>query len=73
MLLGRKPKQQSIKAGNSSTNIQTGNSSPVTISTSSQTITGLTHTTEPIEIDKSGGVENPRVRSTHLTLEIELG
>jgi len=46
--------QQTIKAGNSSTNIQTGDGSPVTISHTTEVQSPERHETKPIEIGREG-------------------
>ena len=56
-LLSRKSgQQQSIKAGNSSTNIQTGNGASVTVLTNNKSTIAPPHTVKPLKIDDRGGI-----------------
>lgn len=56
MIFSKKIRHQSIKSGHSSTNIQAGDGSTVTVLPISQKISSPTHITNPINIDKKGGV-----------------
>ncbi|PIW68873.1 MAG: hypothetical protein COW10_00160 [Candidatus Omnitrophica bacterium CG12_big_fil_rev_8_21_14_0_65_42_8] len=54
--LNQKKRHQSIKAGDYSTNIQTGDASTVTISANNQNKDSLIHTKKPVKIDDRGCV-----------------
>ena len=54
--LNQKKRCQNIKAGDHSTNIQTGDASTVTISANNQNKDSLIHTKKPVKIDDRGGV-----------------
>ena len=56
IFLGRKARQQNIKAGDSSTNIQTGDGSTITVASISQTRDSHIHKPKPIKIADRGGV-----------------
>ena len=54
VFFGKKTRQQNIKGGDSSTNIQTGNGSTITVSSISPTTDKQVHMTKPIKIDRRG-------------------